>query len=140
MGRMTVEDKWRPSNGRGPKLGQDPRPASSGLGTSAGYHPQQQLRHRSSYDSYIQYRGPVARGPPTVTQGPSLSDSYYRQQLLDVQQQQWEQQGYYSPDAVQPGLVRSHSRSRSVHANGNTPYRVLHSYNSPAYRNVPIWG
>lgn len=26
------------------------------------------------------------------------------------------------------------------HAMGNPPYRVLHSYNSPAYRNAPIWG
>lgn len=26
------------------------------------------------------------------------------------------------------------------HAMGNPPYRILHSYNSPAYRNAPIWG
>lgn len=26
------------------------------------------------------------------------------------------------------------------HAIGNPPYRILHSYNSPAYRNAPIWG
>lgn len=25
-------------------------------------------------------------------------------------------------------------------AMGNPPYRILHSYNSPAYRNAPIWG
>lgn len=26
------------------------------------------------------------------------------------------------------------------HSMGNPPYRILHSYNSPAYRNAPIWG
>lgn len=26
------------------------------------------------------------------------------------------------------------------HSMGNPPYRILHSYNSPAYKNAPIWG
>lgn len=31
--------------------------------------------------------------------------------------------------------------SSQVHAGGvHAPYRILHSYNSPAYRNAPIWG
>ncbi|TQN67329.1 hypothetical protein CSHISOI_08132 [Colletotrichum shisoi] len=140
MRHMTVEDKWRPTNGCGPETGQDTRPAMRSLSTSVGYHEQHQLRHRSSYESYIQSGGPVARGPPALNLSPSQSGSYYQQQLIHVQQQQWEQQDFYSPDAIQPGLSRSRSRSRSVHANDNPPYRVLHSYNSPAYRNVPIWG
>ncbi|KAH8662267.1 hypothetical protein BX600DRAFT_316131 [Xylariales sp. PMI_506] len=33
-----------------------------------------------------------------------------------------------------------HARNRSLGAYGTAPpYRVLHSYNSPAYRNMPIW-
>ncbi|CCF39005.1 hypothetical protein CH063_09951 [Colletotrichum higginsianum] len=140
MRHMTVEDKWRPTNGCGSETGQDTRPAMRSLSTSVGHHQQRQLRHRSSYESYTQSGGPVARGPPALNLSPSQSGSYYQQQLINVQQQQWEQQGYYSPDAIQPGLSRSRSRSRSVHANDNPPYRVLHSYNSPAYRNVPIWG
>lgn len=41
-----------------------------------------------------------------------------------------------------PHAPRSHSRNRSVGSADPhpAPYRVLHSYNSPAYRNVPIWG
>ncbi|KAL2161297.1 hypothetical protein VTH06DRAFT_8517 [Thermothelomyces fergusii] len=39
---------------------------------------------------------------------------------------------------------RGHSRSRSIESRpvqgSNPPYRVLHSYNSPAYRHAPIWG
>ncbi|UQC83167.1 uncharacterized protein CLUP02_08661 [Colletotrichum lupini] len=138
--RLTTEDKWRPTNGSFPEFGQ---PVARSASTNPMGHQQQQqrqLRHRSSYDSYSQYRGPVARGHSVANQSPSQSGSYYQQQLLNIQQQQWEQQQYYSPDAVQPGLSRSRSRSRSVHANGDQPYRVLHSYNSPAYRNAPIWG
>ncbi|KXH42492.1 hypothetical protein CSAL01_11472 [Colletotrichum salicis] len=139
--RMTVEDKWRPTNGSFPEFG---HPVTRSASTNpTGHHQQQQqrqLRHRSSYDGYSQCRGPVARGHPATNQSPSQSGSYYQQQLLNIQQQQWEQQQYHSPDAIQSGLARSRSRSRSVHANGDQPYRVLHSYNSPAYRNAPIWG
>ncbi|OHE96455.1 hypothetical protein CORC01_08218 [Colletotrichum orchidophilum] len=136
--RLTVEDKWRPTNGSFPEFG---HPVTRSASTNPTEHQQQrQLRHRSSYDSYSQYRGPVARGHSATSQNPSQSGSYYQQQLLNIQQQQWEQQQDYPPNAVQPGLSRSRSRSRSVHANGDQPYRVLHSYNSPAYRNAPIWG
>ncbi|KAJ0298033.1 hypothetical protein COL516b_010183 [Colletotrichum fioriniae] len=140
--RSTIEDKWRPTNGSSPLFGHPvTRSASTNpMGHQHQHQQQRQLRHRSSYDSYSQYREPVARGHSTTNQSPSQSGSYYQQQLLNIQQQQWEQQQYYSPDAVQPGLSRSRSRSRSVHANGDQPYRVLHSYNSPAYRNAPIWG
>ncbi|KAK1985923.1 hypothetical protein LZ30DRAFT_583199 [Colletotrichum cereale] len=144
MRRMSVENKWRPTNGWGSEPSQSVRPATQGSATPAGHHSQQQqqqqLRHRSSYDSYTQHRGPVARGPSAATLGPSQGGGYYQQQLVGIQQQQWEQQSQNSPDAVQPGLSRSHGRSRSMHATGHPPFRVLHSYNSPAYRNVPIWG
>ncbi|KAK2047854.1 hypothetical protein LZ31DRAFT_102731 [Colletotrichum somersetense] len=142
MRRKSVENKWRPTNGWGADPGQVVRPVTHGPTTSAGHQsqqqpqPQQQLRHRSSYDSYSQHRGPVARGPPAATQG----GGYYQQQLVEIQQQQWQQQRHNSPEVVQPGVSRGHIRSRSMHANGHPPFRVLHSYNSPAYRNVPIWG
>ncbi|KAK1994373.1 hypothetical protein LX36DRAFT_209203 [Colletotrichum falcatum] len=135
MRRMSVENKWRPTNGWGAEPGQDVRPVTQGSTTPVGHQSQQQqLRHRSSFDSYNQHRGPVARGP--VAQG----GGYYQQQLVEIQQQQWVQKRHNSPDAVQPAISRGHIRSRSMHANGHPPFRVLHSYNSPAYRNVPIWG
>lgn len=34
----------------------------------------------------------------------------------------------------------SHSNNYAHSSNGHAPYRILHSYNSPAYRNAPIWG
>ncbi|KAI0021400.1 hypothetical protein F4780DRAFT_288052 [Xylariomycetidae sp. FL0641] len=40
-----------------------------------------------------------------------------------------------------PHVPRGHYRHRSMDQSGTSaPYRVLHSYNSPAYRNAPIWG
>ncbi|KDN63792.1 hypothetical protein CSUB01_05281 [Colletotrichum sublineola] len=133
--RMSVENKWRPTNGWGSEPNQDVLPTTHGSAISAVHQAQQQhLRHRSSYDSFSQHRGPVARGPSNATQG----GGYYQQHLVEIQQ--WERQTQNSPDAVQPSLFRGHSRSRSMHANGHPPFRVLHSYNSPAYRNVPIWG
>lgn len=60
------------------------------------------------------------------------------------------QGGLHSPEY---GTSRGWSKPPSVHrrnfstgsgpqqhAVGNPPYRILHSYNSPAYRNAPIWG
>lgn len=60
------------------------------------------------------------------------------------------QGGLHSPEY---GTSRGWSKPPSVHrrnfstgsgpqqhAMGNPPYRILHSYNSPAYRNAPIWG
>ncbi|KAF4872405.1 hypothetical protein CGCSCA1_v008554 [Colletotrichum siamense] len=138
MRRQASDDKWRPSNQAGLA---PPRPAMRSMSTMSPAPPARQLRHRASYDGYSQqYRGPVARGPPPMGQSASQSGAYYQQQLLNIEQQHWEQEEDISPDNVQPGLHRTRSRSRSVHASGNPPYRVLHSYNSPAYRNVPIWG
>ncbi|ETS77847.1 hypothetical protein PFICI_09909 [Pestalotiopsis fici W106-1] len=41
-----------------------------------------------------------------------------------------------------PHVPRGHSRTHSLGSHGSNapPYRILHSYNSPAYRNAPIWG
>ncbi|OIW30846.1 hypothetical protein CONLIGDRAFT_291610 [Coniochaeta ligniaria NRRL 30616] len=104
--------------------------------------PNQPLRHRASYDGYS---NGINRGHP-----PSMSNGYTapaptkpiidprwnsNRQPAQVKQDQY---GVYPPH-----VPRGHHRNRSVGNHGypvNAPYRVLHSYNSPAYRNVPIWG
>ncbi|KUI62141.1 hypothetical protein VP1G_09247 [Cytospora mali] len=55
-------------------------------------------------------------------------------------------QGHQSNQRYPPYVPRGqHCRNLSAeqrphNAIGNSPYRILHSYNSPAYRNAPIWG
>ncbi|KAH8882713.1 hypothetical protein GQ53DRAFT_445559 [Thozetella sp. PMI_491] len=119
------------------------------------------LRHRASYDGY----GPHHMsnyGPGQGNNGyglqnghqPSMSNGYMAPAPSIKQQhawdpwsaygpssQQWDQYGRYPPQVHRsPGHYRNRSMgNRDGHGN-NPPYRVLHSYNSPAYRNVPIWG
>ncbi|KAH7628680.1 hypothetical protein B0T09DRAFT_165754 [Sordaria sp. MPI-SDFR-AT-0083] len=96
----------------------------------------QTLRHRPSHDAYQQLRLQNAH-PPDMSSvyGVPTHDPY-----KDVQ-------GQMVPDSAYPPYVprqTSHHRKRSMSmqtSHGpNLPYRVLHSYNSPAYRNAPIWG
>ncbi|OAA61672.1 proteophosphoglycan ppg4 [Niveomyces insectorum RCEF 264] len=69
--------------------------------------------------------------------GGSIGNSYQLQQ-----QQAWEY--YYQQYARPPPHVPrgAHYRNRSMGSRygPQAPYRILHSYNSPAYRGVPIWG
>jgi hypothetical protein len=112
----------------------------------------QQLRHRSSYDDYNRQlkQKSLSRGDGSSRQyhrvsmqsadfGPSVSlGSYSQQQFWGGG---WDQQGRYPPYVPRSG----HHRNKSLGSNKyghqtNPPYRILHSYNSPAYRNAPIWG
>ncbi|KAK0666307.1 hypothetical protein QBC41DRAFT_325979 [Cercophora samala] len=115
---------------------------------------QQPLRHSASYDEWNQFgRRPQAGHPPSMSNGytaPSkpVYDPRYAQQhtpantwsrsQLDASAGQWYQNGAY------PQVPRGHYRKRSMSLQNSygpkPPYRVLHSYNSPAYRNAPIWG
>ncbi|KAI8951584.1 hypothetical protein F4801DRAFT_285690 [Xylaria longipes] len=96
------------------------------------------IRHRSSYDgysfptrpSYGQDNGPYpsqARGNGQMYMNNTLSNQPTLQQSG-----QYQQHTRY--------LSRGHLRHHSLDQYGSpVPYRVLHSYNSPAYRGVPIW-
>ena len=98
------------------------------------------LRHRSSYDGSgrSQRRG----NPPTMSNGYTAPLKPPYDPLGGLQyapsSQQWDQYGRYPP------VPRGHYRNRSMGTGyirpNAPPYRVLHSYNSPAYRNAPIWG
>ncbi|KAI0862929.1 hypothetical protein F4860DRAFT_103722 [Xylaria cubensis] len=96
------------------------------------------LKHRSSYDgysfqtqpSYGQDNGPyasLAHGTGQVYVNGTLGN-----QSILQQSGQYQQHTRYLP--------RGHLRHHSLDQYGSpVPYRVLHSYNSPAYRGVPIW-
>jgi hypothetical protein len=127
--------------------------SGSDQGWQVGARPQP-LRHRASYDGFYQQQHSQYRHPPSMSNGytaPSKPtyDLQGRGQLdaaatwsrsqFGAAAGQWYQDGF-----VKPNLPRGHRRNRSMgnkNGNGpNPPYRVLHSYNSPAYRNAPIWG
>ncbi|ROT37621.1 hypothetical protein SODALDRAFT_201305 [Sodiomyces alkalinus F11] len=141
-------DAWRPKqlsrrHSVGDNAGAAPelrRPASAdhgaGLGRPTG------PRQRASYDGLgkdrqrCQYDPPQTRHNP-VSQNPTQSGSYYQNQLLRIERnslgdEPWRQQRHSF------GGRARHSRAGVQGTQG--PYRILHSYNSPAYRNVPIWG
>ncbi|KAK2075382.1 hypothetical protein P8C59_009511 [Phyllachora maydis] len=57
----------------------------------------------------------------------------------EVASEHWDQ---FGRGPAPPHVPRQHYRNRSTGSNQgyqNAPWRVLHSYNTPAYRNAPIW-
>lgn len=103
----------------------------------------QQLRHRSSYDSWnpdqrrVQYGYAPSMSNGYTAQSKPIYDPWNSNSQFDPGHGQGLQDGRYPPY-----VPRGHHRNRSISrtTGGNPPYRVLHSYNSPAYRNAPIWG
>ncbi|KAH6661880.1 hypothetical protein EV126DRAFT_447448 [Verticillium dahliae] len=98
------------------------------------------LRHRSSYDGHssLQRHAGFGQGRyQTSTQMQMQTGEYYQNQLLQLQEQSWrgEEQNLVRSGPADPRL--GHSRNQS--GGTNPPYRILHSYNSPAYRNVQLW-
>jgi len=101
-----------------------------------------QLRHRSSHDGFnLQQRRSQYGHAPSMSNGYTASsksayDPWNSNSQLDPGAGLGLQDSRYPPY-----VPRGHHRNRSItRANPNAPYRVLHSYNSPAYRNAPIWG
>ncbi|ORY67294.1 uncharacterized protein BCR38DRAFT_407283 [Pseudomassariella vexata] len=101
------------------------------------------LRQRVSYDDYsnilvqeeaqsfYQDNGPYP-SMPRADGNVYVSDPWSGRPMP----QQWDQYG--RPPLQVP---RGHQRNGCLDQFGNpAPFRVLHSYNSPAYKNVPIWG
>ncbi|KAI1654108.1 hypothetical protein F4813DRAFT_235271 [Daldinia decipiens] len=101
------------------------------------------LRRQPSYDEYnIVPQDSCARdnGPyPSLSRNGQIyvSDPWSGRSMSLPQQldQQWHQ-----PIQHPTPPPRHHTRHQSIDQQGNPmPYRVLHSYHSPAYRNSPIW-
>lgn len=81
------------------------------------------------------------QGPAFVHQSPS--DGLHRHRNFQNSRPMSGQLPWGTP----PYVPRDHHRrnlsggSHLTHSGGShAPYRILHSYNSPAYRNAPIWG
>lgn len=98
------------------------------------------LQRRSSYDDYHlvpQDSGIRDNGPyPSISRNGQAYVSDPLSGRTMSMPQQWDQ-----PVLHPSHTPRHHYRNRSLDHNGNpAPYRVLHSYHSPAYKHVPIWG
>ncbi|KAH6628552.1 hypothetical protein F5144DRAFT_313003 [Chaetomium tenue] len=116
---------------------------------------QQTLRHRASFDGYgYQQWFPQAGHPPSMSNGytaptkPSYGPrnngqlgaaATWSRSQADAAAGQWYQSGQ-NPPYVPRGHYRNRSMGDRSGRGPNAPYRVLHSYNSPAYRHAPIWG
>lgn len=101
----------------------------------------QQIKHRASHDGFNMQQRRRQHG-----HSPSMSNGYTAQPNHSYDP--WNSNSQFDPgyglqDSRYPPYVpRGHHRNRSINraASTNVPYRVLHSYNSPAYRGAPIWG
>lgn len=99
-------------------------------------------RHASYDDNLINHRQRRRHDTPqpghhhSGLQNPTQSGSYYQNQLLQIERSTLGDAAWRQHRHSQGGRAR-HSRAGMQGSQG--PYRILHSYNSPAYRNVPIW-
>lgn len=128
------------------------RPSTSGTGA----HPRPASGSRRSATEVIYsdefaflVQDPTQANQQRVSPKPSSSVADPRWNRPSQQfQQHWEQKDQQLGGRYHPYVPRGHSRNRSLSATGppvgqpapGVPYRILHSYNSPAYRNAPIWG
>lgn len=113
------------------------------------------LKHQFSLEGFGESHLLGVYVPQAAHQGQATGSPYQ----LDFSSRNWNPQDSSHPmdSAMHPSQVawvppyvpRGHHRrnlsagSRPCydHMGGNhAPYRILHSYNSPAYRNAPIWG
>ncbi|KAH7316486.1 hypothetical protein B0I35DRAFT_479325 [Stachybotrys elegans] len=91
------------------------------------------LHHKMSHDSYRSSQTQESYYYDHAAQGHSMERSRSHQQLAL-------EYGVTHSRPYSRGARRASLESRGQPTHQNPPFRVLHSYNSPAYRNVPIWG
>lgn len=113
------------------------------------------LKHQSSLDGFGRSQLHGFYVPRPAHQGPGFGSP----SQFDGPSRHWNPQNSSrlvdgGLDPSQPGSVPPYVRRGHHHRNlsagsrpyyqqsggGHAPYRILHSYNSPAYRNAPIWG
>ncbi|KAI3327001.1 hypothetical protein HD806DRAFT_379727 [Xylariaceae sp. AK1471] len=89
------------------------------------------LKHRSSYDGYS-FQTKQSYIQTEQSYGQTHVSNPRSGQPVIQQSRQYQQHTRY--------VSRGHLRHYSLDQYGSpAPYRVLHSYNSPAYKGVPIW-
>lgn len=100
------------------------------------------LKRQTSLDGFNRTQVNVHLAHP-AHRGPVNSSGWNPQNSSHaVGGQYWNQQAWLPPYVPRDAHRRNLSaggRSYDQGA-GQAPYRILHSYNSPAYRNAPIWG
>lgn len=116
-------------------------PANSGMNRSQSTvpypkaHQNQNPRH-SRTDGYgLSHQWPLQQGAHGFT-------SHGNNHMVDhhhYQHHHHQQQHGQNPHVSSHGHVRRESGGPQSPHGHNPPYRVLHSYNSPAYKGVPIW-
>lgn len=101
------------------------------------------LRQRASCDGlcYASRQADHGQRPPSAGGYRSPSKPIYDpwSNPHEVASEHWDQ---FGRGPAPPHVPRQHYRNRSTGSNQgyqNAPWRVLHSYNTPAYRNAPIW-
>lgn len=102
------------------------------------------LKQQSNIDHLVRNQLQAVYVPHAAHQGPrprslSHSDNWNSPKLIE--EHQWNQHVRYPPYVPRGQHRRNQSAgNQPSHDMGHPPYRILHSYNSPAYRNAPIWG
>lgn len=99
-------------------------------------------KHKTSMDRFSGTQPTVHLAQP-AHRGPSASSEWNPQNSSHTISGQYrDQQGWLPPFVPRDPHPRNFSAGSRpfIQGAGQTPYRILHSYNSPAYRNAPIWG
>lgn len=112
------------------------------------------LKHRTSLEGFGGTQSRGAHVPQPAHQGPAswssvssgASSRYWNPHVISGPADSGMHSGQlaWTPPYVPRGSHRRNlstgSRPSQPASSGHAPYRILHSYNSPAYRNAPIWG
>jgi hypothetical protein len=98
---------------------------------------------RPLFGQRFSYDGHGYQPPPMQHQKSSLAPMPSREQSKD----HWMPNRHLKERDPSPGTRGSYDQSQDpgpsssrTSGEGNPPFRVLHSYNSPAYKGIPIWG
>lgn len=110
----------------------DPHTRQKSLGSDSS-------RHTSFSTQYDLPRGQTYAINPALKRQSSI-DGFSRNRVQGAHQDSGSStsHAWSKPPSVHRRNLSTESGPQ--HAMGNPPYRILHSYNSPAYRNAPIWG